>query len=71
MHTVYLLFALVALATLVWAFYMLPNNDASSSNDDEDGGTHIGGDSYPVGPPPSISVNVPDRKDTMRSPTGS
>lgn len=61
MYIGYLLFVLVTMAALFWAFYRLPNDDASS-NDDEDGGTYSGGDSYPVDPPPSLVVNTPDRE---------
>lgn len=68
MYIGYLIFGLISLAALIWAFYALPN-DGPSSNDDDDGGTHTGGDSYPVGTPPSVVVHVPDRDPSPQSPT--
>lgn len=68
MYIGYLVIGLFSLAMLIWALSTLPKDDPSS-NDDEDGGTHTGGDSYPESPPPSIVVNVPDRERTSRSST--
>lgn len=68
MYIAFTVIGVVILAALIWAFYALPKDDPSS-NDDEDGGTHTGGDGYPVDTPPSIIVNVPDQDRAPRSPT--
>lgn len=66
MYIAYVILGLISLTALVWVLYVLPKDDPSS-NDDEDGGTHTGGDSYPDTPPPSIVVDVPDRERSSRS----
>lgn len=53
MYIDYLLLGLVSIATLIWAFYTLPEDDAPTDND-SDGGTRVGGDTYPTDAPPGI-----------------
>lgn len=62
MYIEYIILGLISLATLIWAFSTLPEDDASP-DDDDDGGTNVGGDSYPTGTPPTIDEGVPDENE--------
>jgi len=48
----YIILGIISLATLVWAFMTLP--DDTTPNDDDSGGTNVGGDTYPTNMPPSL-----------------
>lgn len=70
MYIDYVLLGLVSLATLIWAFYTLPEDDAPT-DDDRDGGTRVGGDTYPTDAPPSIIQADTDEEEVSSSaPTG-
>ena len=58
----YIILGIISLATLIWAFTTLPKDDASPG-DDDDGGTNVGGDSYPSDTPPSVVKETPEESE--------
>lgn len=57
----YIILGIISLATLIWAFTTLP--DDTSSNDDDHGGTNVGGDSYPTNTPPTVVEDPADENE--------
>lgn len=54
----YAILGIICLATLIWAFYTLPEDDAPT--DDNGGGPQVGGDSSPSDTPPALVNDAPE-----------
>jgi hypothetical protein len=62
----YLFLGLISLATLIWAFFTLPNDD-DSQDDSHSGGTSAGGDASPTDQPPTLVSDSPEKKTTQEN----